>query len=107
MGGKTPMDYANGSHNKSGSQPVTVPEPTKVSDSSKQSLSKEGEPAAPMTSAQPEASDNLLEVLRGASVEDEHRMLMGTVIEKVQSAKSGSTESCTSLLTGFEVSKKV
>ena len=58
----------------------------------------------PMTSAQPEASDNLLEVLRGASIEDEHRTLMVTVIEKVRSAKSGLTEAYTSLLTGFEVS---
>ena len=58
-----------------------------------------------MTSAQPEASDNLLEVLRGASIKDEHRTLMGTVIEKVRSAKSGLTEACTSLLTGFEVKK--
>ena len=40
MGGKIPMDYADGSHNKSGSQPVTVPEPTKVPGSSKQSLAK-------------------------------------------------------------------
>ena len=58
-----------------------------------------------MTSAQPEASDNLLEVLRGASIEDEHHTLMGTVIEKVRSAKGGLTEACTSLLTGFEVKK--
>ena len=35
---------------------------------------------------------------------DEHRILMGTVIEKVQSVKSGLTEAYTSLLTGFEVS---
>ena len=35
---------------------------------------------------------------------DEHRVLMGTVIERVQSAKSGLTEACNSLLTGFEVS---
>ena len=34
---------------------------------------------------------------------DEHRILMGTVIEKIQSVKSGLTEACTSLLTGFEV----
>ena len=34
---------------------------------------------------------------------DEHRALMGVVIEKVQSAKSGLTEACSSLLTGFEV----
>ena len=56
-----------------------------------------------MTSAQPEASDNLLEVLRGASIEDEHRTLMGTVIEKVRSTKGGLAEACTSLLTCFEV----
>ena len=59
-----------------------------------------------MTSAQPEASDNFLEVLRGASIDDEHRTLMSTVIEKVRFAKSGLTEACTSLLTGFEVSNK-
>ena len=104
-GGENPMDYADGSHNKSCSQPATAPEPTKVPDSGKQSLAKEGEPAVPMTSTQPEESDNLLEVLRGASIEDEHHTLMGTVIEKVRSAKSGLTEACTSLLTGFEVKK--
>ena len=60
----------------------------------------------PMTSAQLEASNNLLEVLRGASIDDEHRTLMSTVIEKVRSAKSGLTEACTSLLTGFEVSNQ-
>ena len=60
----------------------------------------------PMTSAQPEASDNLLEVLRGASIDEEHHTLMSMVIEKVQSAKSGLTEACASLLTGFEVSNK-
>ena len=60
-------------------------------------------PVLPVTSVQPEAPDNLLEALRGASIEDEHRALMGTVIERVQSAKSGLTEACTSLLKGFEV----
>ena len=42
--------------------------------------------------------------LRSASVVDEHHVLMGAVIEKVQSAKSGLNEACGSLLTGFEVS---
>ena len=60
-------------------------------------------PVPPVTSVQPEASDHLLQALRGASIVDEHRALMGTVIEKVRSAKSGLTEACTSLLTGFEV----
>ena len=59
-----------------------------------------------MTSAHPEVSDKLLEVLRGASIDDEHRTLMSTVIEKVWFAKSGLTEACTSLLTGFEVSNE-
>ena len=51
MGGKTPMDYADGNYSKSGSQTVTAPEPTKVPYSNKQPLAKEGEPAVPMTSA--------------------------------------------------------
>ena len=107
MGGKTPMDYADGSHNKSGSQLVTVPEPPKVPDSRRQPVVKESELAVPMTSAQLEALDNLLEVLRGASIDDEHRTLMSTVIEKVLFAKSGLTDACTSLLTGFEVSDAI
>ena len=61
-------------------------------------------PVPPVTSVQLEAPDSLLEALRGASVVDEHRTLMGTVIERVQSAKSGLTEAYHSLLTGFEVS---
>ena len=107
MGGKTPMDYADGSHSKSGSQPVTAPEPPKVPDSRRQPLAKESEPDVPMTSAQPEAADNLLEVLCDASIDEEHRTLMSTVIEKVRSAKSGLTEACASLLTCSEVSNKI
>ena len=99
---KIPADGADESRSKLGSQPDTVPEPPRVPDSGRQPLAKEGEPAVPMTSVQPEASVNLLEVLRSASIDEEHRTLMGTVIEKVRSAKSGLTEACTSLLTGFE-----
>ena len=58
----------------------------------------------PVTSVYPEASDNLLEALRSASINEEHRTIMSAVIQKVQSAKSGLTEACASLLTGFEVS---
>ena len=64
-------------------------------------------PVPPVTSVQPEAPDNLLEALRGASIVDKHHALMGTVIEKVQFIKSGLTEACTSLLSGFEVSNVV
>ena len=51
-------------------------------------------------------SDNLLEMLNGASIDEEHHTIMSAVIQKVQSAKSGLTETCTRLLTGFEVSKE-
>ena len=64
-------------------------------------------PVPPVTSVQPEAPDNLLEALRGASIVDEHRVLMDTVIEKVQFVKSGLTKACTSLLMGFEVSNVI
>ena len=57
-----------------------------------------------MTSVQPEAPDNLLEALRGASIVEEHRIFMCTVIENVHSVKSGLTKACSGLLTGFEVS---
>ena len=58
----------------------------------------------PMTSVHPEAPDNLLGVLRGTSIDEEHRTIISAVIKNVQSAKSGLTEVCTILLTGFEVS---
>ena len=61
-------------------------------------------PIPPVTSVQPEAPDTLLEALQCASIVEEHRTLMGAVIEKIQSTKSGLTEACTSLLAGFEVS---
>ena len=66
-------------------------------------LFRSGKPTTPETSVHPEAPDNLLEVLNGASIDEEHRTIMSAVIQKVQSTKSGLTEACTSLLTGFEV----
>ena len=56
-----------------------------------------------MSSINPEAPDTLVEALQSASIVEEHRTLMGTVVEKVRSAKSGLNEAYTSLLTGFEV----
>ena len=47
--------------------------------------------------------DNLLEALKGTSIEEEHCTIMSAVIQKVQLAKSGLTEACSNLLTGFEV----
>ena len=90
-----------------GPQPNTAPEPPVVPDSVRRPLAKGDKPSVPMASIHPEASDNLLEVLRGASINEEHRTIMSAVIQKVQSAKSGLTEACASLLTGFEVSKNM
>ena len=105
-GFKVRTDRVDESHGKPGSQSNTVPEPPTVPDLGGQPLVREGEPSVPGTSFMPEASDSLVEALRGASMDDEHRTLMSAVIQKVLSAKSGLTEACTSLLTGFEVSKK-
>ena len=74
-----------------------------VLESGRRPLRKKGKPTTPAASVQPEALDNLLEVLNGASIDEEHRTFMSAVIQKVQSAKSGLTEAYTSLLTGFEV----
>ena len=106
MGGKTPMDSDEGGRSKFGPQSGTAPEPRVVPDSGRQPLAKGGEPPVLMTSIHPEASASLLESLRGASIDDEHPTLMGAVIQKVLSTKSGLTEVCTSLLTGFEVSNR-
>ena len=97
-GGKAPEG------SKSGPRPDTAPEPSVVSESGRRRLRKKGETATPVAYVQPEAPDNLLEALNGASIDEEHRTVMSAVIQKVQSAKSRLTEACTSLLTGFEVS---
>ena len=88
---------------KSGPEPYTVPEPSVVPESGRRPPRKKGKPTTPAASVQSEAPVNLLEVLNGASINEEHRTVMSAVIEKVQSAKSGLTEACASLLTGFEV----
>lgn len=105
-GFKIPADRVDESCSNPGSQPNTVPKHPVVPDSGGQPLVREGEPSVLRTSTTPEASDCLLEALRGASMDEEHRTLMGAVIQKVLSAKSGLTDACTNLLTGFEVSNK-
>ena len=71
-------------------------------DTDKRTPSKEGHtPIA--ASGDLEAPDILTNMLRQASVSEEHRALMGTVVEKVLSARSGLDEACTSLLRGLEV----
>ena len=99
-GGKAPEG------SKSSPGPDTAPEPSTVPESDRRRLHKKGNPTTPATPVHPEVQDNLLELLNGASNDEEHRSVMSAVIQKVQSAKSGLTEACTSLLTCFEVSKE-
>ena len=75
-----------------------------VPDSGRRPPSKRGKTPVPVTSVHPEAPDTMLEALCSASIDKEHRTIMNVVVQKVQSAKSGLTEACASLLTGFEVS---
>ena len=78
-----------------------------VPDSGRCPPAKRGKPPVPVTSVYPEASDNLLGALRDAFIDKEHHTIMSAVVKKVQSAKSGLTEACASLLTGFEVSNQI
>ena len=55
---------------KSGLEPDTTPEPSTVPDSGRQPPSKRSKPTEPVTSVQPEAPDNLLEVLNDASIDE-------------------------------------
>ena len=68
---------------KSGLELDTTLEPSMAPDSSRQPPSKRSEPTEPVTSVQPEAPDNLLETLNGASIDEEHRTIMSAVIQKV------------------------
>ena len=86
------------------SAPDSEPEPAVVPDLGRRPPSKRGKTPVLVTSVHPEASDNLFEALQGASIDEGHRTIMSAVIQKVQSAKSGLTEACASLLTVFEVS---
>ena len=89
-----------------GPQPNTALEPPVVPDSGRRPPCKRGKTPVLVTSVKPEAPDNLLGVLHSASIDEEHRTIMSAVVQKVQSAKSGLTEACASLLTGFEVSNE-
>ena len=92
---------------KSGFVPDIAPESSTVLDRGRRTPSKRSKPSEPAASVQLEVPDNLLEVLDGASSDEGHRTIMSMVIRKVQSTKSGLTEACASLLTGFEVSKNM
>ena len=56
---------------KFGPQPNTVPEPSLVLDTGMQPPVKGGKPPVPVAYVHPEAPDNLLEAVRGASIHEE------------------------------------
>ena len=60
-----------------------------------------GRQASPAPSCAP--AEGLKDLLGRASISEEHRMLMNTVIGRISSAESGLHEAVKSLLTGFEV----
>ena len=81
----------------------SAPESEVAPESDGRPLRKKGKTVTPAASVQPEVPDTLLEALNGASIKEEHHTVMSAVIQKIQLAKSGLTEPCSSLLTGFEV----
>ena len=46
-------------------------------------------------------------LLESAALTEDHRTLMGTIVEKISSATSGLNEAFRSLLKGFEVSNEI
>ena len=52
-------------------------------------------------------SDVLRDMLEQATNSEEHRTLMGMVIERISSAENGLHEAFMSLLTGFEVREMI
>ena len=80
----------------SGLQPETILEASKR-------IPSKGCRTPAAVSEDPGAPEMLTDMLRQASISEEHRALMVTVVEKVLSAKRGLNEAFSSLLRGFEV----
>ena len=52
-------------------------------------------------------SDVLRDLLKRTTISEEHRALMGTMMERISSAESGLHDAFMCLLTGFEVRKMI
>ena len=69
------------------------------------SAPKESNKKSPgLSGARPDA---LMGLLKQGAISEAHHTLMGTVVERISSAKSGLHEAFTSLLRGFEVRKGI
>ena len=107
-GEKAPMDTVGEGYLEFGPQPDTILETNTAPELGRQPPSTGGgAPVAPATSTQPEVLDTLSAALKNASIVEEHRALMGAVIEKIQSAASRLNEACISLIMSFEVLESV
>ena len=95
-GGAAPTGASNEGPKLSGLQPKTT-----LGSSRCTPLKGMHTPAA--ASRNPEVPDTLMSTLQSVSISEEHRTLMGTVVERVLSARSGLNEAFMGLLRGFEV----
>ena len=100
LGEATPMTTNGGELHQSGSPPNTVPETNATLGLDMQPPSREGGGATTPSAASvnPKVAHALERALQSASVVEEHCTLMGVVLEKVQSAKSGLNEAFCSLM---------
>ena len=84
VGEQIPMETSEEGRIQFGPQPDTIPEVHMAPESGEHPPLKEGGvPIPSVAPVHPGALDDQMEALRGASVEDEHRVLMSAVIEKV------------------------
>ena len=60
--------------------PDSTLEPAVVPESGRWPLRKKGKTMTPAAPVQPEAPDNMLEALQGASIDEEHRAIMSAVV---------------------------
>ena len=87
MGAVAPQRVDDGGNLGFGPQPDKVLETSKTPGSGEQPPSTVGGlPTLPATSVQAELPGGLSTALKSASIVDEHRTLMGAVVEKIQSA---------------------
>ena len=98
--GGPPIARGSGANNEGPGLPDLQPE--MILEMSKRIPSKEGR-APTAASEDPAAPDMLRGLLQQSSISEEQRTLMGTVVERILSVKSGLNEAFTGLLRGFEV----
>ena len=79
------------------------PEQSSIQSDMNKRIPSKGGRTPTVASGDPEAPDILTNMLRQASVLEEHRTLIGIVVEKVLSVKSGLNGAFMGLLRGFEV----